>query len=101
MILQIIEIFRKRDLLNQPNNRLQTPLHLATMTRRDDVIVRLLQNGARRRVFDRDLDTPLHIACRQGDVDRVRMLHPAAVDQELEQELRVVAESSNKEGEQH
>lgn len=98
MILQIIEIFRRRDLLNHPNNRLQTPLHLATMTRRDDVIVRLLRNGARRRVFNHDLDTPLHIACRQGDVDRVRMLHPATVDQELEQELRVVAESSNKEG---
>lgn len=97
-MVSIIRLFGERHLLNVPNNLQQTPLHLATITRRDDVITHLLKNGARRKVFDRNLDTPLHIASRQGHATRVTALQPANEDQELKQELRDVAESSNKEG---
>lgn len=99
VILLLIRLFAEQNLLNVPNNLQQTPLHLATIRRQDDVIAHLLRNGAKRKVFDHNLDTPLHIACRQGHMPSVKALHPVHADQELEQELHDVIESSNKEGE--
>lgn len=98
VILPLIRVFAEQNLLNVPNNLQQTPLHLATIRRQDDVIAHLLRNGAKQKVFDRNLDTPLHIACRQRHMPSVKVLHPVHADQELEQELHDVIESSNKEG---
>lgn len=46
----------------------QTPLHLAVITNQADVCQRLLVSGCDPTLVDDSGDTPLHIACRHGDL---------------------------------
>ena len=48
---------------------LQSPLHLAVLTRQHKVIQYLLKANANPLVCDRDGNTPLHLACRMGFVE--------------------------------
>jgi ankyrin repeat protein len=64
--LYIIKQAPHREWLDQPNNLLQTPLHLAVMTRLPQVVQSLVDGGADIEARDCKGDTPLHIACREG-----------------------------------
>lgn len=46
----------------------QTPLHLAVITNQPDVCQQLLASGCDPTLVDDGGDTPLHIACRHGNL---------------------------------
>ncbi|OWF39192.1 NF-kappa-B inhibitor cactus-like [Mizuhopecten yessoensis] len=52
----------------------QTALHLAVLMKQASVVRRLVVGGACLEMCDRNGDTPLHIACRQGDMETVNAL---------------------------
>lgn len=72
--MQIIGLAPHWDCLNQANNLLQTPLHIAVITRQLPVVRRLICAGASVDVRDQLGNTPLHNACRLGYEDVVRTL---------------------------
>lgn len=61
-------------LLSLQNLLFQTPLHLATLTNQPDVVRRLVVGGAKLESRDKDGNTALHIACRDGLVKIVNYL---------------------------
>ena len=64
-------------LLNITNNFLQTPLHLAAITRQPDLVRKLVTTGALVDARDHRGNTPLHIACREGYADiALKLLFP-------------------------
>ncbi|NP_001298198.1 NF-kappa-B inhibitor alpha-like isoform X1 [Biomphalaria glabrata] len=73
--------------LNYCNHLWQTPLHLAVLTNQPTVVRRLLCAGADATCQDKDGNTPLHIACREGYVDIVRYLLSPVQEEELCQNL--------------
>lgn len=64
--------------LNVINNMMQTPLHVATMVNRPEMVDVLIKSGARLNVHDRRGNTPLHLACQKGFKDIVILLLDAA-----------------------
>lgn len=72
--LYIIQQAPGKDWLNLPNNMLQTPLHLAVMTRLPQVVKALIDGGADIEARDSKGDTPLHIASREGFDDIAMIL---------------------------
>jgi len=72
--LQVIGLAPDWEWLSQSNNLLQSPLHLAVITRQVDVVRRLMCAGARLDLQDQTGNTPLHNACRLGFEDVVRTL---------------------------
>uniref|UniRef100_A0A3Q3VTI5 NF-kappa-B inhibitor alpha n=1 Tax=Mola mola TaxID=94237 RepID=A0A3Q3VTI5_MOLML len=67
-IRTMIELSRNTDFLNIQNDQRQTPLHLAVITDQADVCQRLLVSGCDPTMVDDSGDTPLHIACRHGNL---------------------------------
>ncbi|KAH3780265.1 nuclear factor NF-kappa-B p100 subunit-like [Dreissena polymorpha] len=63
------------DFLNHQNYHYrQTPLHLAVLTGRTDIVRCLLGLGAQTTLQDSQLRTPAHIACGNGDVEILKAL---------------------------
>lgn len=58
----------------QNSDMWQTPLHLAALTHQMEIARRLMVGGADIEIQDSNGDTPLHIACRLGDIDMVSVL---------------------------
>lgn len=71
-------------LLDIVNDRSQTPLHLAVLTRQPRVARRLVASGACPRARDLCGNTPLHLACATGDLTAVRELTAPVTIQEVE-----------------
>ncbi|KAM9842480.1 nuclear factor of kappa light polypeptide gene enhancer in B-cells inhibitor, alpha b [Aulostomus maculatus] len=67
-IRSMIDLSKNTDFLNSQNDQRQTPLHLAVITNQSDVCQRLLGNGCDPTLVDDSGDTPLHIACRHGNL---------------------------------
>ncbi|XP_072221485.1 nuclear factor of kappa light polypeptide gene enhancer in B-cells inhibitor, alpha b [Leuresthes tenuis] len=67
-IARMIDLSRKTDFLNTQNDLRQTPLHLAVITNQPDVCHSLLASGCDPTLVDNSGDTPLHIACRHGNL---------------------------------
>ncbi|XP_061183414.1 NF-kappa-B inhibitor alpha-like [Saccostrea echinata] len=82
--LYIIKQAPHREWLDLPNNMLQTPLHLAVMTRLPQVVKALIDGGADIEARNSKGDTPLHIACREGFDDIVQILLSQSRTQDLE-----------------
>ncbi|XP_050933960.1 ral GTPase-activating protein subunit alpha-1 isoform X7 [Lates calcarifer] len=59
---------KNTDFLNTQNDLRQTPLHLAVITNQPDVCQHLLVSGCDPTLVDNRGDTPLHIACRLGNL---------------------------------
>lgn len=57
-----------RQMFNPPVVPLQTPLHLAVITNQAEVCQHLLQSGCDPTLVDNRGDSPLHIACRHGNL---------------------------------
>ena len=49
----------------------QTPLHLAVITHQIYMVGKLIEGGADVNLMDRHGQTPLHLACQEGDVNCV------------------------------
>ncbi|KAM7376663.1 hypothetical protein PAMP_006381 [Pampus punctatissimus] len=67
-IRKFIDLFKNTDFLNTQNDQRQTPLHLAVITNQADVCERLMAGGCDPTLVDDGGDTPLHIACRHGNL---------------------------------
>lgn len=67
-IRTMIDVSKNTDFLNTQNDQRQTPLHLAVITNQADVCQRLLVSGCDPMLVDNSGDTPLHIACRHGNL---------------------------------
>ncbi|KAM4625120.1 nuclear factor of kappa light polypeptide gene enhancer in B-cells inhibitor, alpha b [Polymixia lowei] len=67
-IKNMIDMSRNTHFLNTQNDQRQTPLHLAVITDQPDACERLLVAGCDATVVDDSGDTPLHIACRRGNL---------------------------------
>ncbi|KAJ3613178.1 hypothetical protein NHX12_019430 [Muraenolepis orangiensis] len=67
-IRNMIDSSRNTHFLNTQNILRQTPLHLAVITGQANVCERLLLAGADPTVVDDRGDTPLHMACRGGNL---------------------------------
>lgn len=55
--------------LDAINNMMQTPLHVATMANRPEMVQLLLASGAKLNIHDRRGNTPLHLACQKGLIE--------------------------------
>lgn len=66
MALYFISLTPTPTLLNLKNNYLQTPLHLAVVTKQDIITRKLMTSGAQVDCRDHRGNTPLHIAAREG-----------------------------------
>lgn len=60
--------------LDAINNMMQTPLHVATMANRPEMVEILLSSGAKPNIHDRRGNAPLHIACQKGFLEIVRII---------------------------
>uniref|UniRef100_A0A0B7AW47 Uncharacterized protein n=1 Tax=Arion vulgaris TaxID=1028688 RepID=A0A0B7AW47_9EUPU len=88
--MQIIGLAPDWDWLNQTNNLLQTPLHIAVITRQLLVVRRLMCAGASVDVRDQMGNTPLHNACRLGYEDVVRtLLRPIEYKETLQNKYNI------------
>ncbi|XP_023287323.1 NF-kappa-B inhibitor alpha [Seriola lalandi dorsalis] len=67
-IRTMIDESKNTDFLNTQNDLRQTPLHLAVITSQADVCQHLLVSGCDPTLVDNRGDTPLHIACRHGNL---------------------------------
>ncbi|KAI3367932.1 hypothetical protein L3Q82_026761 [Scortum barcoo] len=67
-IRTMIDLSMNSDFLNSQNDQRQTALHLAVITSQADVCQHLLVSGCDPTLVDDSGDTPLHIACRHGNL---------------------------------
>ncbi|PWA16468.1 hypothetical protein CCH79_00004733, partial [Gambusia affinis] len=67
-IKQMIDLSKNTPFLNAQNDLRQTPLHLAVITNQPNVCSSLLASGCDPTLVDNSGDTPLHIACRHGNL---------------------------------
>lgn len=77
---------------------LQTPLHLAVLTKKAHIVRRLVVAGATLDIQDHGGNIPLHIACRSGDLDCVQAILTPITESEIEQakcSYQVIIQESN------
>ena len=72
--LKMIELCPDASCLAIQNDLGQTPLHLAVLTKQADIVRNLVIMGAPLEQRDRHGNTPLHLACREGDMTCVQAL---------------------------
>ncbi|XP_075057154.1 nuclear factor NF-kappa-B p105 subunit isoform X2 [Mixophyes fleayi] len=66
------------DIINVRNDLYQTPLHLAVITRQADIVEYILKSGGDPLMLDRNGNSVLHLACKEGDATTLSILqnHP-------------------------
>ncbi|XP_069029101.1 nuclear factor of kappa light polypeptide gene enhancer in B-cells inhibitor, alpha b [Embiotoca jacksoni] len=67
-IKTMIDLSKNTDFLDTQNDLRQTALHLAVITNQPDVCHSLLVSGCDPTLVDNSGDTPLHMACRHGNL---------------------------------
>lgn len=67
-----------RERLNLPNGNLQTVLHVATLLKMVEIVHLLVKEKADITQCDNRGETPLHIACREGYIDIIKVIHSNA-----------------------
>ncbi|XP_071079107.1 NF-kappa-B inhibitor alpha-like [Haliotis cracherodii] len=88
--LQLINLAPNHEWLNLVNTLLQTPLHLAVITRQEKIVRRLMAAGASVDVRDLHGNTPLHIATREGYQEIVNhLLKPVCYEETLENKYEI------------
>lgn len=66
--------YNRKLIINIQNNLGQTPLHLAVLTKQNDIVRQLIMGGASLSYREQFLRTPMHIACEQNDLSMVETL---------------------------
>uniref|UniRef100_G3VZA8 Nuclear factor NF-kappa-B p105 subunit n=1 Tax=Sarcophilus harrisii TaxID=9305 RepID=G3VZA8_SARHA len=66
-LLEVISGLISDDIINMRNDLYQTPLHLAVITKQEDVVEDLLRAGADVSLLDRLGNSVLHLAAKEGD----------------------------------
>ncbi|XP_074084258.1 nuclear factor NF-kappa-B p105 subunit isoform X2 [Macrotis lagotis] len=66
-LLEVISGLVSDDIINMRNDLYQTPLHLAVITKQEDVVEDLLRAGADVSLLDRLGNSVLHLAAKEGD----------------------------------
>lgn len=66
--------------LDTINNMMQTPLHVATMANRPEMVQLLLTSGAKFDVHDRRGNAPLHLACQKGFIEIAKIILDYVLD---------------------
>ena len=72
--IKMIELCPDASCLATQNDLGQAPLHLAVLTKQADIVRNLVIMGAPLEQRDRHGNTPLHLACREGDPTCVQAL---------------------------
>ncbi len=72
--LQMIQMCPDSSFLAQSNTYGQAPLHLAVITKQPNIVRKLVAMGAPLEQKDRNGNTALHLACREGDLPCVQAL---------------------------
>lgn len=67
-----------RERLNIPNGSLQTVLHVATLLKMVEIVNLLVKEKADITQCDNRGETPLHIACREGYIGIIKIIHSNA-----------------------
>lgn len=67
-----------RERLNLPNGNLQTVLHVATLLKMVEIVHLLVKEKADITQCDNRGETPLHIACREGYIEIIKVIHSNA-----------------------
>lgn len=70
----LIDIAEDISCLNLQNDLYQTPLHLAIITEHYDIAIQLVKKGVDIKRCDKQGNSPLHLACRNGEKDVVQAL---------------------------
>lgn len=88
--------------LDAINNLMHTPLHLATMSNKPDMVKLLIDNGAKSNLPDRRGNTPLHLACKNGYIEIVNLILEGSKNMEPNQNaqeiIRQYIETTNFDG---
>lgn len=70
----LIDMVPNVECLNIPNSLYQRPVHLAVLTKQLTVLQKLLSKNIDISCQDHQGNTPLHLACRNGDLDCVKAI---------------------------
>ncbi|XP_046861842.1 nuclear factor NF-kappa-B p105 subunit-like [Xenia sp. Carnegie-2017] len=95
----IVDVLPKREYFDLYNNLIQTPLHLAVITRQHGVVSKLINHGASVELVDRNGQTCIHLACYHGDLKFLKAIFkscPKYLDHKLQ--LQELLESRNFDG---
>lgn len=95
----IVDVLPKREYFDLYNNLIQTPLHLAVITRQHGVVSKLIDRGASVELVDRNGQTCIHLACYHGDLKSLKAIFkscPKNLDHKLQ--LQELLESRNFDG---
>lgn len=85
--------------LNAINNMMQTPLHVAVMANRPEMVQLLVASHAQMNIHDRRGNTPLHIACQGGHTEIAELiLNSIASKQQEGLTVKSMIESFNFDG---
>lgn len=66
--------------LDTINNMMQTPLHVATMANRPEMVQLLLASGAKLDIHDRRGNAPIHLACQKGFIEIAKIILDYVLD---------------------
>lgn len=81
------------------NFLIQTPLHLAVITRQPRIVRKLIDRGASVDLQDRNGQTCLHLACQREDIKTIKAIFSPRPDKpEIHEKLQEVLEIKNFEG---
>ncbi|KAG8548493.1 hypothetical protein GDO81_025243, partial [Engystomops pustulosus] len=82
MFLEITSGVLCEDIINVRNDLYQTPLHLAVITHQADIVQEILKAGGDPLMLDRNGNSALQLACKEGDAETLRTLlkHPKTTE---------------------
>lgn len=88
--IYLISLVKNPELLNIKNSCQQTPIHLAVLTKQPLLVRKLMAAGAQVDVPDRNGNTPLHLAAREGHTLITKaLLEPITQEEQDEVEYEI------------